>query len=120
MVLPLGVPATPDLSLRCELDVANHTLAVRVTGAQQTYQPLVLVGGESLACDRQPVRRARLAERGSQGRRRARGADGGVPGMRERWLRWDVPGRVDEMFTELLASEIEVATRHFDSNLTAA
>ena len=40
--------------------------------------------------------------------------------MRERWLRWDVPGRVDEMFTELLASEIEVATRHFDSNLTAA
>ena len=36
------------------------------------------------------------------------------------WLRWDIAARLDQLFEEMLASDIEVATRHFDGNLTAA
>ena len=70
--------------------------------------------------DRHSVRRAKLAER-----------DGKVavvldvpmeecPACGDRWLRWEIAGRLDELFSEMLASDIEVATRHFDGNLTAA
>jgi hypothetical protein len=34
--------------------------------------------------------------------------------------RWEVAARLDELFSEMLASEVEVATRHFDGNLTDA
>jgi len=33
----------------------------------------------------------------------------------DRWLPWETAGRLDEMFTAMLASDVEVATRHFDS-----
>ena len=42
------------------------------------------------------------------------------PSCGDRWLRWDIAARVDELFGEMLAMDIEVATRHFDTNLTAA
>jgi hypothetical protein len=42
------------------------------------------------------------------------------PGCGDRWLRWDVAGRLDELFTEMLASDVEIATRHFDSDTEAA
>lgn len=70
--------------------------------------------------DRHPVRRAKLAER-----------DGRVaivldvpmeecPSCDDRWLRWETVARLDQMLSDMLASDVEVATRHFDSNLTAA
>lgn len=69
-------------------------------------------------CDqagRRPVRRAKLAER-----------DGKVavvldvpmeecPACGDRWLAWDVAHRLDALFTEMLAGDVEVATRHFDA-----
>jgi hypothetical protein len=65
--------------------------------------------------DRRPVRRAKLAER-----------DGKVavvldvpmeecPACRDRWLAWDVARRLDELLDEMLAGDVEVATRHFAS-----
>ncbi len=33
----------------------------------------------------------------------------------DRWLSWETAGRLDEMFTSMLATDVEVATRHFDS-----
>lgn len=71
--------------------------------------------------DRQPVRRAKLAER-----------DGKVavvldvpmqecPACAERWLEWDVAKRLDELLNTMLAGDVEVATRHYDaSDLPAA
>lgn len=63
--------------------------------------------------EREPVTRAQLAER-----------DGKVavvlevpmeqcPACGERWLAWDVARRLDEMLSGMLASDVEVATRHF-------
>lgn len=63
--------------------------------------------------EREPVTRAKLAER-----------DGKVavvlevpmeqcPACGERWLAWDVARRLDEMLSGMLASDVEVATRHF-------
>lgn len=65
--------------------------------------------------ERQPVKRAKLAER-----------DGRVavvldvpmeecPACGERWLAWEVARRLDELLTAILASDVELATRHFDS-----
>jgi YgiT-type zinc finger domain-containing protein len=65
--------------------------------------------------DRLSVKRAKLAER-----------DGKVavvldvpmeecPACGERWLAWDVASRLDELFTEMFAGDVEVATRHFDA-----
>jgi YgiT-type zinc finger domain-containing protein len=64
--------------------------------------------------ERLPVKRAKIAER-----------DGKVavvldvpmeecPACGERWLTWDVAGRLDEMLSAMLAGDLEVATRHFD------
>lgn len=64
--------------------------------------------------DRVPVRRAQTAER-----------DGRVavvlgvpmeecPACGERWLDWDLARRLDEMLTDMLAGDVEIATRHFD------
>ncbi len=63
--------------------------------------------------ERQPVTRAKLAER-----------DGKVavvldvpmdecPACAERWLDWDVARRLDELLNSMLAGEVEVATTHF-------
>ena len=63
--------------------------------------------------ERQPVRRAKVAER-----------DGKVavvlevpmeecPSCGDRWLEWDVARRLDELLTAMLAGDVEVATRHF-------
>ena len=65
--------------------------------------------------ERRPVRRAKVAER-----------DGrtalvlGVPmeeceACGEVWIPMDVAIRLDTMFTELLSTDVEVATRHYDS-----
>ncbi len=65
--------------------------------------------------ERQPVTRAKLAER-----------DGKVavvlgvpmlecPACAERWLAWDVARRLDELLDAMLGGDIEVATRHFDA-----
>ena len=37
------------------------------------------------------------------------------PSCGDRWLAWETAGRLDDMFTSMLASDVEVATRHFDS-----
>ncbi len=65
--------------------------------------------------DRFPVRRAKLAER-----------DGKValvldvpmqecPACGERWLDWDIARRLDGLLNAMLAGDVEVATRHFDT-----
>lgn len=65
--------------------------------------------------ERRPVKRAKLAER-----------DGKVAvvldvpmeecrACGDRWLAWDVARRLDELLTEMLAGDVEVATRHFAS-----
>jgi YgiT-type zinc finger domain-containing protein len=63
--------------------------------------------------DRQPVQRAKLAER-----------DGRVaivlevpmqecPACGGRWLGWEVARRLDFMLDAMLAGDVEVATRHY-------
>jgi YgiT-type zinc finger domain-containing protein len=70
--------------------------------------------------DRQPVRRAKVAER-----------DGRVavvlgvpmeecPACGERWLTWDVASTLDELLTAMLVLDVEVATRHFDQGVSSA
>ncbi|MDP9387036.1 MAG: YgiT-type zinc finger protein [Actinomycetota bacterium] len=65
--------------------------------------------------ERRPIKRAKLAER-----------DGRVavvldvpmeecPACGDRWLDWDIAKRLDSLLTEMLASDIEVATRHFSA-----
>ncbi len=70
--------------------------------------------------ERRPVKRAKLAER-----------DGKVAvvlevpmeeceACGERWLQWDVAARLDELLTAILASDVEVGTRHFSSHDASA
>lgn len=70
--------------------------------------------------DRVAVRRAKTAER-----------DGRVavvldvpmeecPSCGDRWLRWEVAGRLDELLSEMLAAGSEVATRHYDQRAVPA
>jgi YgiT-type zinc finger domain-containing protein len=65
--------------------------------------------------ERRPVKRAKLAER-----------DGRVavvlgvpmeecPACAERWLAWNVAKRLDVLLDEMLASDVEVATRHYST-----
>jgi YgiT-type zinc finger domain-containing protein len=69
---------------------------------------------------RRPALRARVAER-----------DGrtalvlGVPvevcdSCGQVWLTMDVAKRLDELFTAMLATDVEVATRHFEPSRTSA
>ncbi|MDP8928039.1 MAG: YgiT-type zinc finger protein [Actinomycetota bacterium] len=66
--------------------------------------------GERLA-----VRRAKVAER-----------DGKVavvlevpmeecPACGDRWLAWEVAGRLDELLNAMLSGDVEVITRHFEA-----
>jgi YgiT-type zinc finger domain-containing protein len=70
--------------------------------------------------ERVPVTRAKLAER-----------DGKVavvlgvpmeecPACGDRWLSWEVAKRLDELLRAMLASDAEVATRHFTTLDTTA
>jgi YgiT-type zinc finger domain-containing protein len=70
--------------------------------------------------DRRSVRRAKLAERDHKVAVVLDVPMEECPACGDRWLRWEVAARLDELFSEMLASEIEVATRHFDGRLTAA
>ncbi len=36
------------------------------------------------------------------------------PSCGDRWLRWEVAARLDELLNELLASDAEISTRHYD------
>lgn len=70
--------------------------------------------------DRHPVRQAKLAE--SVGKVAiVRGVPmEECPSCGDRWLRWEIAARLDELFSKMLATDIEFATRHFDDDLTAA
>jgi len=70
--------------------------------------------------DRQPARRAKLAQRDHKVAVVLGVPMEECPACGDQWLKWDVTARLDELFGEMLASDIEVATRHFDGNLTAA
>ncbi len=70
--------------------------------------------------DRRPVKQAKLAER-----------DGKVAvvlevpmeecqACGERWLPWDFARRLDELLTAILASDVEVGTRHFGTHDASA
>jgi hypothetical protein len=37
----------------------------------------------------------------------------------ERYLDWEVAGRLDELLNTMLASDVEIATRHFESPTAA-
>ena len=74
-------------------------------------------------CDqayRHPVRRAKLSERDHKVAVVLVVPMEECPACGDRWLRWEIAARLDEMFSEMLASDVEVATRHFDGDLTAA
>lgn len=70
--------------------------------------------------DRLPVERAKLAERDHRVAVVLDVPMEECPACGDRWLRWDVAGRLDEMLTEMLAGDIEVATRHFSPSTEAA
>ena len=70
--------------------------------------------------DRHPVRRAKLAERDDKVAVVLDVPMEECPSCGDRWLRWEIAARLDGLFSDMLAMDIEVATRHFDSNLTAA
>ena len=70
--------------------------------------------------DRHPVRRAKLAERDHKVAVVLDVPMEECPSCGDRWLRWEIAARLDELFNGMLASDIEVATRHFASDLTAA
>jgi len=66
------------------------------------------------------VRRAKLAER--EGRV---AVVLGVPmeecaACGDRWLDWDVARRLDDLLNRILASDVEVATRHYDESESPA
>jgi hypothetical protein len=37
------------------------------------------------------------------------------PACGERWLDWDIARRLDQLLNAMLATDVEVATRHFDA-----
>ena len=69
--------------------------------------------------DRQPVRRAKLAQRDHRVAVVLDVPMEECPACGDRWLRWEVAARLDELFADMLGSDIEIATRHFDADLTA-
>jgi len=65
--------------------------------------------------DRVSVRRAKVTEQNGKVALVLEVPMEECPSYGDRWLSWEAAGRLDEMFTSMLASEVEVATRHFDS-----
>lgn len=70
--------------------------------------------------DRHPVRRAKLAERDHHVAVVLDVPMEECPSCGDHWLRWEIAARLDALFREMLTSDIEFATRHFDDDLTAA
>lgn len=70
--------------------------------------------------DRTPVRRAKLAERDQRVAVVIDVPMEECPACGDRWLRWDVAARLDEILTEMLAGDVEVVTRHFPTDVEAA
>jgi YgiT-type zinc finger domain-containing protein len=66
------------------------------------------------------VRRAKLAERDHRVAVVLDVPMEECPSCGDRWLRWDVAARLDEMLNEMLAGNAEVATRHFEAGSEAA
>lgn len=65
--------------------------------------------------ERAPVRRAKIGERGGKVAVVLDVPIEECPSCGERWVAWDVAERLDVMLSEMLAGEVEVATRHYDS-----
>lgn len=70
--------------------------------------------------DRQPVKRAKLAERGGRVAVVLDVPMEECPACGERWLDWEVARRLDDILTAILATDVEVGTRHFDTEGAAA
>lgn len=70
--------------------------------------------------DRTPVRRAKLAERDQRVAVVIDVPMEECPACGDRWLRWDVAARLDEILTEMLAGDVEISTRHFPTDVEAA
>lgn len=65
--------------------------------------------------DRVSVRRAKVTEREGKVALVLEVPMEECPSCGDRWLSWETARRLDEILTAMLASEVEVATRHFDS-----
>jgi len=66
--------------------------------------------------DRVPVRRAKLAERAGRVAVVLDVPMEECPACGDRWLGFDTARRLDQILTAMLASEAEVATRHFSAD----
>lgn len=69
--------------------------------------------------DRHPVRRAKLAESVGKVAIVLDVPMEECPSCGDRWLRWEIAARLDELFSKMLTTDIELAMCHFDSDLTA-
>ena len=65
--------------------------------------------------ERISVRRAKVAEREGKVALVLEVPMEECPACGDRWLSWETAGRLDEMLTAMLGTNVEVATRHFDS-----
>ena len=75
--------------------------------------------GQCDQAERVPVRRAKLSERNHKVALVLGVPMEECPACGERWLAWDVAERLDEMLNSMLAGDIEVATRHYATDLEA-
>ena len=65
--------------------------------------------------ERISVRRAKVTERDSKVALVLEVPMEECPACGDRWMTWETAGRLDKMLTAMLATDVEVATRHFDS-----
>ena len=65
--------------------------------------------------ERISVRRAKVTERDSKVALVLEVPMEECPACGDRWMSWETAGRLDEMLAAMLATDVEVATRHFDS-----
>lgn len=63
--------------------------------------------------ERRPVTRAKLAEDGGRVAIVLEVPMDECPSCGARWLTWEVAQRLDVLLDEMLAGELEVATRHY-------
>lgn len=70
--------------------------------------------------DRVEVRRAKSAERNGRVAVVLDVPMAECPACGDRWLRWDVAARLDELLTEMLDSGDDLVTRRFDEAVSAA
>lgn len=65
--------------------------------------------------DRRSIRAAKLAERNGKVAVVLEVPMEECEACGERWLDWDVAARLDELLNAMLAGDVEVATRHFET-----